>query len=228
MEEINFQENYESLNKQYKKNKATKAKIFLSIALAVVLVLSLLVITFSGITYSSRPTFVKDPTYVEVYIDGAKVASYDSDDEGYGEIISRYSKSFNYSYLTAIFTGSKGYTITENRTDTDNFYSSYSNGVGVGMSSKLQSSLGDNYIKFHYEEEQTIYSSNGNLYYTTAKTDGNLALTFTDMYFNIPTENNLENVTFYFGTLGISQKPKITTLTVKANTFKLYNYVSQL
>ena len=224
MEEMNFQENYESLNNQYKQNKIKQTKIFLSIFLAFVFVLSTLIITFSCVNYSSRPTFVLQPSYIEVSLDGRTI-NFDGENDEYDEVFSLYKKSFDYSYLTAIFTGSRDYKITET---TDKFYSSYSNSVGTGMSTTLKNNLGSDYIHFHYVTEQTIYSSNGSVYNTASKTDGSVALTYFDVYFKISAENELNDVTFYFGTLGIAQQPRITSLTVKANTSKLCNYISEL
>ena len=223
MEETkDFQQDYESLNEQYQKSKKKKTTIFLSIALALVLVLSTLIIAFSCVNYSSKPNFVENPSYIEVTVDGT-TKTFDGMDEDYEKVLKLYSESFDYSYLTAIFTNSNGYTIKET---SDKFYATSS--TKTGMNSTLKSKLGSNYIHFHYAQDQTMKTSAGETYYTIKSTTEQIALQFIDLYIKVSTENELADETFYFGTYGLVSDPTITTLTVKANSYALCEYVSQL
>ena len=225
---IEVQENdiLKEINDSYTRNKKRKNMIAFSIISAIVLLFSVLVVTFGAIRINTKPTTFAEPTKFTIKISD-NTTSLDPTDDKYDEFYKLYLKSFETSYLTALFTGSLGgYEIKET---TDEFYSSYSSNtrVGSGISSSLSGYLGSNYVHLHYAEEQTLYSSNGQAYYSNRNTEDYL-LTFFDVYFSPMTENNFGEVTFYIGTYGYAKKPNITKITVNGNTNALYNFAEEL
>lgn len=204
----------------YEKKKKKKNIIIFSVISAVLLVLSALIISFSAIKVDLKPKSLGDATWVELKVDGV-TRRYDQLDSEYEEFYNNYNKAFSTSYLTALFTGStSGYEIEE---ITSNFYSTFSNGIGSGMSSDLTSRVGSNYIHLYFNDSQTLKTSSGKDYYSTRNTSEYL-LTYYDVYIPVSSSNKLSDVTFYFGTYGYSQNPRITKLTVKGNTSHIYEF----
>lgn len=225
---IEIQENdiLKEINDNYMKNKKRKNMIVFSIISALVILFSVLIVTFGAIKINTKPLTFTEPTKFTIKT-SQNITSLDPTDEKYDEFYNLYLKAFETSYLTGIFTGSLGgYQIKET---TDDFYSSYSTAtrVGSGRSSRLNEYLGDNYIHLHYADAQTLYSSNGQVYYSNRNTE-DYSLTFYDVYFSPSAENNFESVTFYIGTYGYAQKPNITKITVNGNTNSLYKFAEEL
>lgn len=212
------------INDSYIKRKKVKSIVLFSIVTAIILALSALVITFSFMKVNTRPTTIAEPTKFTVTTDQKSVIM-DPTEEKYDDFYKLYLDSFDTTYMTALFTNSLGaYQITET---TDNFYSSYSDGVGSGRSSKLSNALGSEYVHLYYSTEQTLHDAKGNVYYSTRNT-ANYELNYVDVYFPLSSVNKLDDVTFYIGTYGYSKTPRITTITVKANMYDLYKFVKSL
>lgn len=211
------------VNDSFLRRKKKKNIIIFSIISAAVILLSALIITFSAIKVNTKPTTISEPTKFDITISG-KTTSLDPTDENYDEFYNNFKSSFDISYLTALFTNSlKEYEISET---TDSFYSSYSNNVGSGKSSTLSNYLGDDYIHLYYSSEQKICKPNGDVYYSKRNTS-KYELKYVDVYFPISSTNLFEEHTFYFGTFGYSS-PRITTISVNANTNNLYKFVKGL
>ena len=149
-----------------------------------------------------------------------------TDTEGYKEFYNKYLDSFKISHLTGIFTGSLGgYQISETQT---NFYNTYSEGVGRGMSSTLSSNVGSNYIHLYYLNKQKVYKADKTVYYSTTF-QRNYELEYVDVYIPISSTDSLSSTTFYFGTSNQkTSTPKITKITVNGNTSGLYQLADKL
>lgn len=213
------------INDSYLKSKKKKSIIIFSIISAIVIALSAVIIAFSAMKITTKPTTFAEPTKFTVTT-STDTITIDSAHGKYDEFYKLYEDAFKTSYLTAIFTESLGgYNIVET---TDEFYGSYSTTtkVGSGKSSTLTNDLGSDYIHLYYMEQQTLHDSNGNVYYSNRNSD-DYELSYYDVYFSLSSENKLSELTFYIGTYGYST-PRITTITVKANTYALYQFVNSL
>ena len=212
------------INDTYIRNKKRKNVIIFSIIAAFVLAISAIVIAFSTVKVNTKPTTLAEPTKFTITLSNDTI-SLDPTDEKYDEFYALYQNAFETTYMTALFTNSlKGYEITET---SNNFYSSYSGGVGIGRSTNLANSLGSEYVHMYYAAEQTLHYANGDVYYSKRNTE-NYALNFVDVYFPLSSANQFGDFTFYVGTYGYSKTPRITTITVKANTAKLTEFVKSL
>lgn len=194
------------------KKKRKKNRIIFSVISAVVLAISIVIITLSCVKVDLKPFFIEEPSYFEVTLNGKSSALLDSQEESYDELYDLYENSFKISYLSALLIGeTDGYKIEETS-------SSFSN---------IKSELGDNYVNLHFGAEQKLYNSNGKIYYSIRDTR-NYELSYVDVYFPLSTENGVDDLTFYFETTGYTTEPRITKITIKANTYKLYDFVSNL
>lgn len=213
-----------SVNDQIMKKKKRKRQIIFSIISAVVLALAITIITLSSIKIDLKPFFISQPSRIEVTLNSQSVPwLYTEEDEEYAKINNLFNNSFKTNYMTALFSGEYGnYEVVET---SDKFYSSYSDGVGSGMSSTLKSNLGSNYIHFYYATSQQVYNHDKTLYHSNRNT-AEYTIEYVDVYFSLEA-NDDGNVTFYFGSTGALSN-KIVKITVSANISALYNYVAEL
>ena len=214
------------INDSFMKSKRKKNIIIFSIISAIVLVLSVIIISFSAITYNTKPTkLLTEPAIIRIKTnDMTNELSVGSEVENYNKIYDACMKSFQTSYLTAIFTGAvKAYTVKESLTD-GRFYSDQTN--KTGMYSTLSNRLGKEYVGFHYETAQTLYNANGTVCKSKTNTEIGV-MKYVDVYMPISNTNTLKDVTLYIGTY-VSGNAYISTITVKANTYSLYKLVNEL
>ena len=209
-----------SVSYEYLAKKKRKRKITFSIICGLIVALAVTIIVLAAVKTNLKPFFIERPDNIEVYIDGDM--HFTPNDDNYDEFYDIYDNSFKTSILTAMFTGKLGgYDIVETN---QYFYSSASS--TTGMSSDLINALGENYVHLYYEQAQTMYSANGKEYYSIRNTDEYL-LSFKDVYFNISAENADHELTFYFGTSSQNySNGRITKITIRANTYALYDYVA--
>lgn len=207
----------QSVSDEFLKKKNRKRKITLAIISAVILAFSIVIITLSCVRVDLKPYFIEEPTQFSINIDG-KTLYYDSSDENYNEFYSEFLKTFEITYMSAIFTGClQDYKIVET---SSNFYKN--NTVNSAISSDMSSLLGSNYVHLYYIAEQKLYNANGQV--CTSKYNSSQELKYVDIYFPLSTEDQIKDLTFYFGAYGDSQ-PRITKLTIKVNSYSLYNYL---
>ena len=221
----NTDEVLKSVSDDILKKQKRKTRIFCLVVCFLTLVLSVLVIIAGVVKTDTKPYFINEPLRFEIKTDGT-TKMLENDDEKYDEFYNLYLDSFKLSYLTGLFTNSVGpYQIKETST---NFYSTYSNDVGTGMNTNLSNMVGNNYIHIHYLETQKMYNADGSAYYSKLYTREH-ELTYVDIYLPFSSNDSLSSTTFYFGTKkDESGTPKITTITVNANTSKLYNFAYDL
>lgn len=208
-----------SVSDEYLAKKKRNKKIIYSIICGLIIAIAITIIVLASVKTNLKPFFIERPNEIEVYIDGDM--RFMPNDDNRDEFYSIYDNSFKTSVLTAMFTGKLGgYEIVET---SQYFYSTASS--KTGMSSDLKTALGDNYVHLYYQQPQTMYSSNGKEYYSIRNTDEYL-LSFQDVYFNISSENSEHELTFYFGTSSENySNGRITKITIRANTYALYDYV---
>ena len=210
------------INDGYARKKKIKSIILFSIVSSIVLALSAILIAFSAMKINTKPSTIAEPT---TFYTSSNRPINSSD---YDEFYELYLNSFETTYLTGLFTGSlSGYEIKEKTNEY--FYNSFNTTtkVGTGMKQTLKDYVGSDYINIHYEEAQTLYKANGEVYKAKANSE-KYTITFKDVYLPLSTENKYDDVTFYIGAYGVTEPPFIITITVKGNTNALYNFVSQL
>lgn len=228
-ENENLENVYKSVSDEYIKKNRKKRVISFSIISSLLLILSIAIITLACVKIDLSPKFIAEPSRYQIVTSNTS-ATIDSESENYDEFISKYNSCFSTSVLTALFTGNLGgYRVEES---SKYFYSSETSGVGSGISSSLKDSLGSNYIHLYYGVEQKIYANNGKIYHSAFNTT-DYQLSYTDVYIPLSTTNESKDVTFYFGTKLYSQstdtinsgKATITSITVRANTYALYDMI---
>ncbi len=218
---------FQSVSDEYLNKKKRNRIISLSIISAVIFALAVVIITLACVRLDLKPYFLEEGSKYSVIINDSEVATFisNSENEEYDEFYKHFQSSFYTSYLTAIFTGKLGSYTIERTNDT--FYSSWNSSTetGTGMSTTLDSALGSNYVHISYGVEQTLFNADG----TPCKSQFNSSvdLKYVDVYFPISSENTDGDLTFYFGSYGYSQ-PRIAKITIRANTYAIYDYVVNL
>lgn len=213
-----------SVSDEYISKKKRKRKITYSTLLSVLLAIATIIIVLASIRVDLKPSFLTHPSSYSIYISGSEKMYIDETSEEYEEFYKAYSNSFNVSYLSALFTGKLGeYKIEESPDKGNKFYANETNKTGI--SSTLSTALGSNYIKLEYFEEQQVKKANGDTYYSAYNSVEELR--FEDVYFPLNTENKDSDLTFYLGTVGAGNGYTITKITVRANTFALYEFATQ-
>ena len=216
----------DSVSDEYLKKRKRNKKITLSIISAVVFALVVVIIVLACVKVNLKPYFLSRPSNIQVYTNNS--LTYVTTDENYDDFYGVYEDSFCSTILTAMFTGNLGdYKIVEGATQA--FYSDSTNRQGI--SSTLQSYLGSNYVHLFYAQQQTLYNADGSVYYSNRNTN-QYYFTYQDVYFNITDTNNESELTFYFGACYTTEEgqsalsPKIISITVRANSYAIYDYVT--
>lgn len=218
-----------SVSDQYLKKKKRNKKIIFSVISVFVLVLSIVIIILSCVKINLKPYFLTEPASIHVYIDGSRKYLTTPTDENYDEFNQIYQQAFNSNILTALFTGKLGsYQINE-PDKSENFYANQSS--LTGMSDALLNYLGENYVHLEYVQDQQMYNADGSVYYSR-RNNLRYNMQYQDVYFNISDTNVDHELTFYFGAYykdddGV-HSPHIITITIRANTYQLYDYVANI
>ena len=228
MESVKTTENTENVEKlldsvsdEYLAKKKRTRIISYSILLFIILALATIIIVMSAIKVDLKPKFIENASSYRVTISNSEVMTLDSDSKQYKEFNKIYLNSFKTQYLTALFTGKLGgYEIDETF---DYFYADTTN--STGMSSTLKSSLGANYVRVYFDEPKTILKSNGEIYHSKINSD--TTLSFNEMYFNLSSDNKEDDLVFYFGAIGYLSRARIVKITVRANTYNLFKFVTE-
>ena len=231
-ENVNQNQNVDAVlstvSDEYLRKKKRNKKITLSVILLFVLALSVVIITLSCVKTNLKPYFLSEPSNIEVYIGGTRQYSTAPTDENYEQFYDIYQKSFNSNFLTALFTGKLGSYEVYESDSLESFYSSSSS--KTGMSDTLKEYLGDNYVHLQYGQDQQLYNADGSVYYSNRWSD-RYNMQYKDVYFNITDTDADHELTFYFGAYykgdsGKDDSPHIISITIRANTFQLYDYVT--
>lgn len=215
--------------KLLKRKQSKKMATFIGMCFA--FVLAVVVIVLAAVPVSLKPKCVDSGfASVALFPGTTNGVSYTQGEEGYKEFMKFYDKSFSQSYISAIFSGSLySYDIEEKYEDVNKV---------LGTSGELISN-NTYYVRLRYAEEQVFTHQNGKAYvsnYSNSKwADGKL--TFTDVYVVVNNTSGFQKTEVYvvvnypdFDEDGnkVGTKKRLITITVKANTYEIYNAWSDL
>lgn len=204
-----------NIDELYLQHRAKKKKMYYIIGIAVAFLLALVIVIMACVPLDLRPGFITKPNDVVVYSEDIPSGSTSMDDasehqEGYNTFIGIYNNMFRISLLSALFTGHLGgYVIDETVQEFDT------------STSNLQAMMGSNFVKLHFDNEMKFKFSNGKDY--VSKFDESYKLTFQNVYFPFSKDNKVNDVTFYFETFGNRSRATITKITLRANTYLIYD-----
>lgn len=189
--------------------KKKKIKIISIVAFALVFMIALTIILMACIKVDLRPSLIKDPD--SIYFNSKTTVQYDETNEKYNKFLDEYDRSFNASFLTALFAGRLGgYDIEENH-----------------LTVLPEDVTNGNYVTFLYKNEEdyiTLVTSDGKTYYS--KYNSNYSIEFSQVTFALSEENKLQDTTLYLKynwntTNSGSGKDYYIELKLKANTYNL-------
>lgn len=196
-------------------DKKKKKRIIISIvSLSLVFMIALIVIVMACVKIDLKPTVIKDPT--RIYFNSQTTVQYDESTDEYKEFMEEYNKTFNISYLSALFMGQLGgYEIIEDQLQT------------------LPEEVTENtYVNFLYKNEKvTLTKQDGKTYYS--KYNSNYSIDFTEVTFLLSSENKTQDMTIYlkynWNTTGSGAgKNYYAEIKLKANTYNLYKIYENL
>lgn len=219
----NENDSLKAISDVYLAKKKRNRKIAFSIISLLTLALATVIIVLSCVRVNFKPAFIDNAVRYEITLkENSSTVVYEESEEKFKQFDKIFEETFSLNYLTALFSGKLGgYEINSDNETTENFYSNTQE--NIGMSSALKSALGDNYVKVKFAEEKEVQYSNGKAY--KSKYNSSVSLVFDELYFNLNTTDAEDNLTFYMGTRGYLSGTKITKITIKANTYALYDYV---
>ncbi|MBQ8909052.1 MAG: hypothetical protein IJY90_02040 [Clostridia bacterium] len=219
----NVNEILDSVSDKIIAKRKLKRTIISSVILSAIVVLSAIIISLASISVNLQPEFLMGADAYKVYHTDISEYEYidDEDSKKYNEFIEKYNDQFYTTILTGIFTGKLGdCKIEESKTE---FY----NKSGTDLNSTLKTQLGQNYIRLMYNkesEDRVLTNGNGSTYKSTEYPKGTV-LKFKDCYLKL-SDTPSNTMTFYVGTYpdGWGTPATITTITVKASSYGLYQY----
>ena len=223
--EENKSDNIISIDDQYISKKKRKRKIIFSVISFLTFALATIIIVMSCVKVNLKPEFISDAMSYRITINNSDKILLDESNEEFEEFDKIFEDSFSINYLSALFTGKLGgYELTDENETSDIFYSS-TTGL-TGMSTTLKNALGSNYVRVKFDQDKVVKYSNGEVY--KSKNNTEYQLTFNELYFKLSTSESEETTTFYLGTKGYLSGTRIFKITVKANTYSLYNYAKEI
>lgn len=224
VKEENVDEVLSSVNDEYIAKRKRNRKISFSIISFLVLALAVVIIVMSSVKVNLKPEFIDDAISYRITINNVDKLLLDQSSEEFDDFDKLFDETFSINYLTALFSGKLGgYEIKSEDETTNYFYSDTKN--NTGMSSSLKSSLGSNYVRVKFADEKQVKYSNGKVY--KSQYNSNADLKFDELYFALSNSEQTETLTFYLGTRGYLSGTRITKITVQANTYSLYEFVTQ-
>lgn len=213
-----------SVGDEYLAKKKRNRKIIFSVISFLTLALATIIIVMSCIKVNLKPSFISDASSYRITINNSDKMLLDKSSEEFEEFNKIFEESFSMNYLSALFAGKLGgYEIKSDDETTDYFYSNTTN--NTGMSTTLKNALGSNYVRVKFAEDKVVKYSNGETYKSKYNSDNELV--FNELFFNLSTSEEDEKITFYLGTTGYLSGTRITKITIKANTYALYEYATQ-
>lgn len=202
-------------------------KIATLVGLCFSFVLAVVIIVLAAVPVSLKPQCINgDFASVAIYPGKPDGTSFAEGEEGYDLFMKTYDKAFGQSYISAIFSGSLfQYDIEEKLEDVNKV-------IGTGGELYANNTY---YARLRYSKEQTFTYRNGKQYVSNIGStkrwpDGKL--TFTDVYFVVNKESGFQNTEVYFVVNyptfddegnKIGTKEKLITVTLKANTYEIYD-----
>ena len=222
-EQNNVDQLLDSVSDAYLAKKKRTRIISFSIISFIVFALVVSIIVLSCIKVDLRPKFIDKGASYEIHISGQNNLNINPTitREEYDKFNELFLNSFKTQYLSALFTGKLGgYEVKESTKEF--FYSNTS--AATGMTTELQSYVGDNYVKITYDQPIEIKNSKGKTCYT--EFDTTKPLMFEDVYFPLNTVDAERDLVFYLGGFGYVSKgnARIVKVSVRANMYDIYNY----
>lgn len=214
---------------EYLTRRARNRKIAMAVVSIVAALLAAAVIVLSFIKINNRPQFIKNADVVEIINPDNSNDRYrrDKGNTEYNEFYTAYNNCFEMSVLSSIFSNNFGdYSITE-----------LSNGKPVsynGPTDIVEIGDANYYVKFSYNEPQSITLKSGKFYQSgwtgkTGNANAENSISFKTVLFALNGDNEVKDLNFYVivdGILGKDNQGKeqqnILTITIKANTYSLY------
>lgn len=230
-EELSEDELYAKIQTEKLLKRKQNKKMATFVGMCFAFVLAVVVIVLAAVPVSLKPRCVDSGfASVALFPGTTNGVSYTQGEDGYKEFMKYYDKSFSQSYISAIFSGSLySYDIEEKYEDVNKV---------LGTSGELISN-NTYYVRLRYAEEQVFTHQNGKAYvsnYSNSKwADGKL--TFTDVYVVVNNTSGFQKTEVYvvvnypdFDENGnkVGTKERLITITVKANTYEIFNAWSDL
>ena len=184
-------------------------KIISIVALSLVGLLVVATIVMACVQYNSFSAVNKDAGIITV-IRTSSQTSFDADDKEYDKIYSLIEKSRKENALSTLFQGAFGF---EPEVDVKSNEQSMPTAVD-----------GTYYIKFVYNEEQTL-KINGKAYTTNTTTKE--TLTYTIMYLEVKNAKDFTEVNAYFGSNEAGTKYTYSVSMI-AHQADLYSYINDI
>ena len=209
----------ETVNDEYLRKRKRNRKIIYSCLSLFIFAIAVVIIVLACVRIDLKPYFLSEPTTITVETsEGSyEVVPSDSNFDTFNEI---YENSFNSSILTSLFTGHLGsYSIEY---DGGYFYSDDDNRTGID--GDLQEYLTENYVHLYYSQPQSLRNADGSQYTAPFSTVAG-AIYYQDVYFNISSTDGEQDLTFYFGGFYGEPDARIYTITIRANTYDIYQFV---
>ncbi len=185
-----------------KQNKKKKIIAFSSIAVILVLIISIVVLAVVNINL--KPSMISDPSYI--YFNNETTYKKNPNDEKYKEFMKEFDTCFTTSTLNGIFSGRLGgYDIIEDKTQ-------------ISLSDELNEK---NYVNFLYDDEQTLKFDNGTVYFS--KYDTSKSIEFSQVVMVLSEEDRLQNTSLYFKYETSEGNVRYAEIILQANTSKMFD-----
>ena len=200
-----------------------KKTIVASIAMAITFAFVVTFIVLASVPVSLRPYCVNNDFAVVRFSDangtlfgGVLSKEEESQKKNFEKFVTLFDKSFEQTYISAIFSGSLGgYEINENYND---FVSAKSTLIAEGKK----------FVSLEYDAEKTLTYQNGKQY-ISKYTSNEGALTFKNAWIEISDKDAFADTNIYLNvTYPNGQAGKLIVITIKANTYKIFKEWSAL
>jgi len=208
-------------NREKKRNKT--GKIVSAVALALTAVIALVFILLAVIPTCYAPRFLQigadEIRYNETGISTTSGEPYPDTSDAYNEILADIKDAFTENTLKGMFTGR-----------TSNFEIST---VGNSEFKSTNSTFTNmsNVVVYVFEDSQYFCDNSGNVIYSNSSVSKKYKIVYKELFFCLSSEDELGDLQVYVvyqlekedGTLENTDKSYYTTITIKANTYNLYN-----
>lgn len=221
-DQIEMTENKEDavLNALVKKQKFRKRITSLFVlGVAIALIVTLIVLSSIGVTVKYPFLSQTKPESIQVVVDGES-RTYTKEHDSFEGIYAKYEQAFSMPYLTALFTAQTGSYNLQASED----------GSELASESALPTNLGTNYIKVHFDQDQTIFNADGSVYKSIVM-PATEKLTYRDFYFKLQEENGFEDVQILIAVKGNTTNEthrRVMTVEFRVNLYSFSQYVKDL
>lgn len=215
-----------SIGDNYLARKKRNRKIVFSIISFLSLALAVAIIVLSSVKINTKPVFIDNAASYTINVNGREVyyGNTGNTAEEFKEFDKLFDEAFSYNYLTALFSGKlEGYELTsENETGKEFFSKSNAN----KPSGEVEKYLSNDYVRIDLAKQQQVKYHDGKVY--KSRFNSKQDLKFSVVYFSLSDVDEEGEITFCLATYrGESTTATITTITVEANTYALYEFATK-